>query len=113
MPRKHVFQWRSDAALPEQEPSPSRSAKKRHARALQELGMQFARLEPSVLSKLNLPPELLEALTMYAAITDREGSRRQMQYIGRLMRGIDAMTLQAACDALRIPQKHAQDLTPA
>lgn len=102
MPRKKNYQWRSgdeyNADRQENRP-PSRSAEKRRSLALQELGEELARLSPAACRELDLPPELSEALALYARIRDREGRRRQMQYIGRLMRETDAEALRAALAA--------------
>ncbi|MDR2819308.1 MAG: DUF615 domain-containing protein [Desulfovibrio sp.] len=67
-------------------PPPSRSAKKRHSLALQEAGEKLARLPQAELQRLDLPPELKEALVQYAGIRGREAKRRHIQFIGRLMR---------------------------
>ena len=99
MPRKKRYQidasnGADQAALP-----PSRSEKKRQSLALQELGKELTLLGPQALHGLDLPPDLTEALAEYKRITDHEGRRRQMQYIGRLMREIDAEPLRAALRA--------------
>lgn len=100
MPRKKSYQWRADGET-EREATPSRSAKKRQSLALQKLGEELSRLAPAELRDFDLPPELAEALAMHARIRDHEGRRRQMQYIGRLMREIDAAPLRAALAARR------------
>ncbi len=64
----------------------SRSQKKRESTAMQGLGEDLARLSPSVLRALGLPEELLKALLDFPKIKTHEGKRRQMQFIGRLMR---------------------------
>ncbi len=65
---------------------PSRSALKRQSLARQDLGLELTRLTASDWRRLPLTPELLEALELYVRINDHEGRRRQMQYIGRLIR---------------------------
>lgn len=80
----------------EEEARPSRSAKKRASTALQKLGEELAELSPVQRQELPLPPELMDALAMHDAITDREGARRQRQYIGRLMREVDAESIATA-----------------
>lgn len=102
MPRKKSCQWRAaDEKTPHgrENPRPSRSADKRRSLALQKLGEELARLSPAAWSELDLPPEIAEALALYASIRDREGRRRQMQYIGRLMRETDAEALRSALAA--------------
>ena len=100
MPRKKHYQWHAgnDGAAPADLP-PSRSAKKRQSHALQELGEELTRLGPQEVRSLNLPPDLTEALDMYSRIREHEARRRQLQYIGRLMRDVDPEPLRAALDA--------------
>ncbi|MDR1462339.1 MAG: DUF615 domain-containing protein [Azoarcus sp.] len=81
---------------------PSKTSRKREMQALQDLGEQLTALPPEQLKNLSLP----EAL--FAAIADarrfagkREALRRQRQYIGKLMRGIDPEPIRARLDALR------------
>lgn len=80
---------------------PSRSAKKRESAALQNLGVELARLSPEARSGLALPQDLLEALAMHDKITDREGARRQRQYIGKIMREVDAAAIAARLAKLK------------
>ncbi|MBQ3059151.1 MAG: DUF615 domain-containing protein [Desulfovibrio sp.] len=100
MPRKKQYQWQADGN-PEQQESPSRSAKKRHCHALQALGEELTRLAPAQWQGMDLPPDMQEALRLFARIRDKEARRRQLQYIGRLMRHVDAEALQAQIAALR------------
>ena len=88
-------------ALPETDPAPerSRSQKKRESTAIQELGEALAHEALPVLKTMDLPPVLLAAITECRAIRSREARRRQLQYIGRLMRGCD---WRAIADQLRI-----------
>lgn len=102
MPRKKNYQWRAgdeNGAGRQENRPPSRSAEKRRSLALQELGEELTRLSPAACRELDLPPELSEALALYASIREREARRRQMQYIGRLMRETDAEALRAALAA--------------
>lgn len=99
-PRKR-YQWQ-DGALREDDDSPSRSEKKRRSAALQALGEEVAALPPAAQNDLPLSQDMREALALLARITDREGRRRQMQFIGRLMREEDADAIRealAACSA--------------
>ena len=100
MPRKKQYQWQADGT-PEQQEGPSRSAKKRQCHALQALGEELTRLAPAHWQEMNLPPDMQDALRLFARIRDKEGRRRQLQYIGRLMRHTDAEELQARLHALR------------
>ncbi len=68
----------------------SKSAMKRQMTELQELGEQLLTLSPAELEQVPLPENLREALTLARRIKAREGRRRQLQFIGKLMRSIDA-----------------------
>ena len=83
-----------DDALPYRKPS--KSQLKRDMTALQELGEELLRLQPSKLKALPLPPALFDAIELAQRITAREGLRRQRQYIGRLMREVDAQPIRDA-----------------
>ncbi|WP_136485112.1 ribosome biogenesis factor YjgA [Vibrio sp. H11] len=72
---------------------------------LQKLGEELVALKPSALAKFPLPDDLAEAIKD-AQRFKNEARRRQLQYIGRLMRNIDPEPLQAALDKLR--NKHSQ-----
>ncbi len=96
-PRKR-YQWQ-DGSLQEADDSPSRSEKKRRSAALQTLGEELAALPPAAQNDMPLSPDMREALALLARITDREGRRRQMQFIGRLMREEDADAIREALAA--------------
>jgi len=68
---------------------PSKSQRKRDMTALQETGEQLMRLSAKQLANMDLPEELLDAITIAKTLRKNEALRRQKQYIGRLMRGID------------------------
>lgn len=80
---------------------PSKSALKRASTALQKLGEELAALKPAERDKLDLPPDLADALSMLDKITDHEGKRRQKQYIGKIMREVEAEAIEARLRALR------------
>jgi ribosome-associated protein len=67
----------------------SRSQKKRESTALQKAGQALAELSPARRAKLELPPDLAGALDDWHKMKTHEARRRQMQYIGRLMRESD------------------------
>ncbi|HWW21950.1 MAG TPA: ribosome biogenesis factor YjgA [Steroidobacteraceae bacterium] len=74
----------------------SRSQRKRRAEALQRLGVRLTTLRPGRLQKLQLPPELLDALMQARQLRSRAALARQRQFIGRLMRGLDPAALERA-----------------
>lgn len=84
---------------------PSKTRRKRDAEALQALGEALAELPGDVLAALGLPDRLLQALEEYGRIPSHEARRRQRQFIGKLMRGVDPAPLQALLDARRRPAK--------
>ena len=100
MPRKKQYQWHAhDDGQGQDFEQPSRSAKKRESHALQALGEELTHLGAQEVQSLNLSPELTEALALYARIRNHEGRRRQMQFIGRLIREMDDVEpLRAALD---------------
>lgn len=97
MPRKKQYQWQNGECH-QGKTGPSRSEKKRESLALQKMGEALTRLPQKELQDLHLPCDLEEALTLYARINDREGRRRQLQFIGRLMREIDSTPIRTALD---------------
>ncbi len=76
--------------------SPSRSEKKREMLKLQALGQRLTELPASRLQGLALPQDLHDAVLEYQRVASREARRRQLQYIGRLMREVDAAPIEAA-----------------
>ena len=80
---------------------------------MQALGEQLLTLRADLLAGLNLSEKLLDALAEAKRITNFEGRRRQMQFIGKLMRLLDADTLHAAQAALDFQHKGSADETLA
>ncbi len=62
---------------------------------LQALGAALVELPDSQLKKMRLGERLLQAILEAKAIKSHEAKRRQMQYIGRLMREVDAAPIRA------------------
>ena len=79
---------------------PSRSQLKREMLWLQELGAKLAALSEEELQVLSLPENLLDAIREYKRTPTHGGRRRQMQYIGKLMRGFDVESARAAVETL-------------
>ena len=74
---------------------PSKSALKREAQRLQKIGLALTKLKPDIRSRFDLPENLRQAIDTYLTINSREGSRRQMQFIGKLMRKVDVASIEA------------------
>jgi ribosome-associated protein len=80
---------------------PSKTARKQQMHALQALGVELASLPAEHLRRLDLPEPLLDALLAAQRITAHEGRRRQLQYVGKLMRRVDPEPLQRALEDAR------------
>ena len=80
---------------------PSRSELKRESTELQELGKQLLELGTGLRQRLALGDKLEDALAAAQRITAFEGRRRQVQYLGKLMRGIDESSLRQIRAALQ------------
>ncbi len=63
---------------------------------LQDLGEALVALDPKRLGQLELPERLVDAVLQARGIRAHEGRRRQMQYIGKLMRSVDPAPVRAA-----------------
>jgi ribosome-associated protein len=81
---------------------PSRTELKRESTELQELGTQLLTLRADLMADLKLTDKLKDALAEAKRITNFEGKRRQMQFIGKQMRLQEPEVLQAVRDALEI-----------
>ncbi|KJS29072.1 MAG: hypothetical protein VR64_21840 [Desulfatitalea sp. BRH_c12] len=86
--------------LDESAERPSRTQKKKAAIALQKVGEQLVTLKPAQLDELALPPELHEAVVETRAMKSHGARRRQLQYIGSLMRHVDTVQLQQGLELI-------------
>ncbi|MDY0067385.1 MAG: ribosome biogenesis factor YjgA [Steroidobacteraceae bacterium] len=86
---------------------PSKSELKRRSSELQELGEALIELSDSELDALPLPDTLRDAVLLARRITKHGGLYRQKQYIGKLMRKIDAEPIRAAIEARRESERAA------
>ncbi|MDR3319461.1 MAG: DUF615 domain-containing protein [Desulfovibrio sp.] len=108
MSRKNHCRCR-DGNIEQLSAKPSRSALKRRSLALQDMGEQLTRLSPEVLADIGLPHALEDAVRRYVHTHGHEAKRRQMQYIGRLMREVDEITLEKLIWSGIPRQCHQQD----
>lgn len=81
---------------------PSKSALKRQMHELQTLGEELTRLPDSRIAPLNLPESLLDALAEFHRTRSFEGKRRQLQYVGKLMRHVDPEPIREAIAAFKL-----------
>ncbi len=87
--------------LPDVEP-PSKSELKRQMTELQALGEAVCALPESRLAALPIEERLRDAIRELGRTRSFEGKRRQIQYIGKLMRFEDAAPLREAVDAFKL-----------
>jgi ribosome-associated protein len=78
----------------------SRTKKKQHVEELQKLGAALVDLPPAQLDALALPAPLLKAVLEAQRMTSHGALRRQMQYIGKIMRGVDPEPVRTALAAI-------------
>ena len=78
----------------------SKSQMKRDMLALQALGEKLVELTKDQLGQIDLPADLLSAVTQAQTIKKHGAKRRQLQFIGRLMRNADAEQIQQQLDNL-------------
>jgi len=67
----------------------TRTDLKRESTEIQKLGEDLLTLRAELLARLQLPEKLVEAIAESKRITNFEGKRRQMQFIGKLMRKLE------------------------
>lgn len=84
----------------EYRPGKSRSQKKREMKALQDVGEKLTTLSKNQLKELDLPEKLTKAILEAQTMKRREAHRRQIQYIGSLMRDVDAEPIQTYLENL-------------
>jgi ribosome-associated protein len=78
----------------------SRSRRKREVEELQKLGAALVDLAPAQLDAIELPEALAAAVREAQRMRSHEARRRQLQYIGKLMRSVDPEPVRAALSAL-------------
>jgi ribosome-associated protein len=83
----------------ERDAPPSKTALKTEALALQTLGQELSALSDDRLAAIDLPEALRDALRTYQRTRTHEGRRRQLQYVGKLMRHVDPAPLREAVAA--------------
>lgn len=102
MPRRPAPAYGPDPGADADDRGPSKTALKAQAHALQALGRELAALPADRLAAVAMPEPLREAILDWQRTRTHEGRRRQMQYVGKLMRGVDEAPLREAVDAYRL-----------
>jgi ribosome-associated protein len=87
-----------DDYLEDSEDRPSKSQVKRDMLALQDLGKEIVELSSDRVKQLPLSEKLLEAVLLAQRTTSREGRRRQIHYVGKLMRDAPAEQIRQQID---------------
>ena len=91
-----------DAAHLEALLRPSKTRLKQASHDLQALGEALVALPDDRLDAIAMPEQLLDAIREFKRTRSHEGKRRQMQYIGKLMRRADPEPMQQAVDDMRL-----------
>ena len=83
---------------------PSKTQLKKASHDLQELGEALVAMPDDRLAGLGMEEILLDAIRQFKKTKSFEGKRRQMQYIGKLMRRADPQPLREAVAAMQLGQ---------
>jgi ribosome-associated protein len=83
----------------------SKSQRKRDLHDLKQLGADLLEFSDAALRQMDLPESLLDAVLSGKHITANGARKRQLQYIGKLLKEIDAAPVRAAVNA----RKHQHD----
>ena len=85
-----------DAAAPSR---PSKTQLKQQSQALQTLGLALSELSAERFAAIEMPEGLRGAIAEFRRTKSHEGRRRQLQYVGKLMRSADEAALREAVAA--------------
>lgn len=90
---------------------PSKSQRKRDMDALQDIGAELTELNEQQLAGIDLPENLRDAVLAARVMKRNEARRRQVQYIGKLMRQVDPAPIRAKLDGfLSVSAEHTAQL---
>jgi ribosome-associated protein len=96
--------------MPQSEPqkpdSESKSQRKKDMLALQKMGESLIKLTEEQFAMIDLPDNLLTAIQHMKSLTSNEAKRRQLQYIGKIMRQIDPESIKQALKKKEIIHKN-------
>ncbi len=91
--------------LPERD---SKSERKRQMLALQKIGEVLVNLPAPQLAQIPLESQLLDAIQEARGLKSDESRRRQLQYIGKLMRHVDAQSITEALDKVQLKGQYTK-----
>jgi ribosome-associated protein len=77
----------------------SKSRRKRDMDALRKLGEELLSFDETTLTELGIPGNLLDAVRLANRIKSHGARRRQLHYIGKLMRNVDTTPIRVAIEA--------------
>lgn len=80
---------------------PSKTKKKEAMHELQDLGAELVELSVGQLKKINLPENIYDAVRECQKITAHGARRRQIMYLGKLMRSTDDEPIRAGLALIR------------
>ena len=83
------------------EQAPSKTQLKREAEAMTRLGEQLLGLDNGQLGRLNLTDSILSAITEYRKIKQHGARKRQLLYLGKLLRKIDVSEIQDQLESFK------------
>ena len=83
----------------------SKTRRKQEMHDLQDLGKALVKLSREQLARIDMPESLRDAVNDCRRFTKHEAIRRQMQYIGKIMRDIDAGPIAAQLAEIEAPSK--------
>src|SRR5512133_941248 len=104
---RHHHEYEEEAYDPD-EPQPlSKTKIKQQMHDLQGIGEELAALGKDQLAQLDLPESLVDAIREMHRIKKFGAQRRQMQYIGKLMRDVDTAPIVAKLNSWKgVSQQH-------
>lgn len=85
---------------------PSKTRRKKDMHELQALGEALVALPDERIAALGLDERLVGAVEAYRRTRTHEGRRRQMQYVGKLMRLVDPDPIREAVAAMQLGRAH-------
>ena len=91
--------------MEEQDDFISKTRRKKDATALQDVGAALVKLSREQLARIDMPETLREAILACKGFNKHEAIRRQMQYIGKLMRNMDCTPIVDQLTAIEAPSK--------
>lgn len=97
-----------DTKQPEAAPAPSKSQRKREVEALQDIGTALVKLPAERIRRLDLPEPLRMAVLEAQRMRSHGALRRQMQWIGKLMRSVEVEPITRQLAELRGDSEHAK-----